>query len=64
MTGGADLLLPMASSTRQETARTLKFLTVSEGGDSFASGLIYGFLSGQEPQWSVGKCGAAHGALW
>jgi 2-dehydro-3-deoxygluconokinase len=32
------------------------------GGDSFASGLIYGLLSGQEPQWSV-ECGAAHGAL-
>jgi len=32
------------------------------GGDSFASGLIYGFLSGQDPGWSV-ECGAAHGAL-
>jgi len=32
------------------------------GGDSFASGLIYGFLSGKEPQWTV-DCGAAHGAL-
>jgi 2-dehydro-3-deoxygluconokinase len=32
------------------------------GGDSFASGLIYGFLTGQEPQWTV-ECGAAHGAL-
>jgi 2-dehydro-3-deoxygluconokinase len=32
------------------------------GGDSFASGLIYGFLTGQEPQWAV-ECGAAHGAL-
>ena len=32
------------------------------GGDSFASGLIYGFLSGQTPQWAV-DCGAAHGAL-
>jgi 2-dehydro-3-deoxygluconokinase len=32
------------------------------GGDSFASGLIYGFLSGQGPQWAV-ECGAAHGAL-
>ncbi len=32
------------------------------GGDSFASGLIYGFLSGQGPQWA-GECGAAHGAL-
>jgi 2-dehydro-3-deoxygluconokinase len=32
------------------------------GGDSFASGLIYGFLSGKHPKWSV-ECGAAHGAL-
>jgi len=32
------------------------------GGDSFASGLIYGFLSGQSAQWAV-DCGAAHGAL-
>jgi 2-dehydro-3-deoxygluconokinase len=32
------------------------------GGDSFASGLIYGFLSGQSAQWAV-ECGAAHGAL-
>ena len=32
------------------------------GGDSFASGLIYGFLAGEEPQWAV-ECGAAHGAL-
>jgi 2-dehydro-3-deoxygluconokinase len=32
------------------------------GGDSFASGLIYGFLTGQGPQWAV-DCGAAHGAL-
>ena len=32
------------------------------GGDSFASGLIYGLLEGKEPQWCV-ECGAAHGAL-
>ena len=32
------------------------------GGDSFASGLIYGHLKGESPQWSV-ECGAAHGAL-
>ena len=32
------------------------------GGDSFASGLIYGFLEGKDPQWCV-DCGAAHGAL-
>lgn len=32
------------------------------GGDSFAAGLIYGFLTGHGPQWAV-ECGAAHGAL-
>jgi 2-dehydro-3-deoxygluconokinase len=32
------------------------------GGDSFASGLIYGFLTGRGAQWAV-DCGAAHGAL-
>jgi 2-dehydro-3-deoxygluconokinase len=32
------------------------------GGDSFASGLIYGLLTSQDPQWAV-DCGVAHGAL-
>jgi 2-dehydro-3-deoxygluconokinase len=32
------------------------------GGDSFASGLLYGFLADKDPQWTV-ECGAAHGAL-
>jgi 2-dehydro-3-deoxygluconokinase len=32
------------------------------GGDSFASGLIFGFLTDKGPQWAV-DCGAAHGAL-
>ena len=32
------------------------------GGDSFASGLIYGFLAAKGPQWAV-NCGSAHGAL-
>jgi 2-dehydro-3-deoxygluconokinase len=32
------------------------------GGDSFASGLIYGFLTGKTPQQCV-EYGAAHGAL-
>jgi 2-dehydro-3-deoxygluconokinase len=32
------------------------------GGDSFASGLIYGFLAGRDAQFAV-ECGAAHGAL-
>jgi 2-dehydro-3-deoxygluconokinase len=32
------------------------------GGDSFASGLIFGFLTNRGAQWAV-ECGAAHGAL-
>ncbi len=32
------------------------------GGDSFASGLIYGLLEGKGIEWAV-KCGVAHGAL-
>jgi 2-dehydro-3-deoxygluconokinase len=32
------------------------------GGDSFASGLIYGFLAGKDARFAV-ECGAAHGAL-
>ena len=32
------------------------------GGDSFASGLIYGYLMGRGPEYAV-NCGAAHGAL-
>ncbi len=32
------------------------------GGDSFASGLIFGLLSGQSLDWAV-QCGVAHGAL-
>ncbi|HOE97084.1 MAG TPA: sugar kinase [Candidatus Sumerlaeota bacterium] len=32
------------------------------GGDSFASGLIYGFMTGKSPQQAV-EYGAAHGAL-
>jgi 2-dehydro-3-deoxygluconokinase len=32
------------------------------GGDSFASGLLYGLLSGKPIDWAV-RCGVAHGAL-
>jgi 2-dehydro-3-deoxygluconokinase len=32
------------------------------GGDSFASGLIYGLLAGRDAAWAV-ECGVAHGAL-
>ena len=40
----------------------LEILDRVGGGDSFASGLIYGLLSGESPQYAV-DCGAAHGAL-
>src|SRR5215831_5251949 len=32
------------------------------GGDSFASGFIYGLLAGETAGWAI-ECGAAHGAL-
>lgn len=40
----------------------LEILDRVGGGDSFASGLIFGFLSGKGAEWAV-ECGAAHGAL-
>ena len=44
------------------TRESLEILDRVGGGDSFASGLIYGFLAGKGPQYAV-ECGAAHGAL-
>jgi 2-dehydro-3-deoxygluconokinase len=44
------------------TRENLEIFDRVGGGDSFASGLIYGFLTGKGPQWAV-ECGAAHGAL-
>ena len=41
---------------------SLEILDRVGGGDSFASGLIYGLLSGKGPQYAV-NCGCAHGAL-
>lgn len=32
------------------------------GGDSFASGFIFGLLEGKGPEWAL-RCGVAHGAL-
>lgn len=42
--------------------KDLEILDRVGGGDSFASGLIYGFLSGKDAPWAI-ECGAAHGAL-
>jgi 2-dehydro-3-deoxygluconokinase len=50
---------------RLHQSRTYEALEIWDrvgGGDSFASGLIYGLLAGKDPQWAV-DCGAAHGAL-
>jgi 2-dehydro-3-deoxygluconokinase len=44
------------------TRENLEIFDRVGGGDSFDSGLIYGFLSGKGPQYAV-ECGAAHGAL-
>jgi 2-dehydro-3-deoxygluconokinase len=40
----------------------LEILDRIGGGDSFASGLIYGLMTERGPRWAV-ECGAAHGAL-
>ncbi|MGA7926275.1 MAG: sugar kinase [Candidatus Sulfotelmatobacter sp.] len=42
--------------------RPLEIMDRVGGGDSFSSGLIYGFLAGKDAQWAV-HCGVAHGAL-
>ncbi|MES1210132.1 MAG: sugar kinase [Pseudomonadota bacterium] len=42
--------------------RDVEILDRVGGGDSFASGLIHGLLSGQDAQWAL-ECGVAHGAL-
>ena len=42
--------------------RDIEILDRVGGGDSFASGLIYGILSGKPLEWAV-QCGVAHGAL-
>jgi 2-dehydro-3-deoxygluconokinase len=47
---------------QSQTRENLEIFDRVGGGDSFASGLIYGFLTGRGPQWAV-ECGAAHGAL-
>jgi 2-dehydro-3-deoxygluconokinase len=42
--------------------REIDILDRVGGGDSFASGLIYGLLAGKPIEWAV-RCGVAHGAL-
>jgi 2-dehydro-3-deoxygluconokinase len=42
--------------------RNIDILDRVGGGDSFASGLIYGLLAGRGVEWAL-RCGVAHGAL-
>lgn len=42
--------------------KDLEILDRIGGGDSFASGLIYGLLAGKGTQWAL-ECGTAHAAL-
>ncbi|MGA8110655.1 MAG: sugar kinase [Acidobacteriaceae bacterium] len=42
--------------------RDIEILDRVGGGDSFASGLIYGILAGKSLEWAL-RCGVAHGAL-
>jgi len=42
--------------------REIDILDRVGGGDSFASGLIYGLIAGKPIDWAV-RCGVAHGAL-
>jgi 2-dehydro-3-deoxygluconokinase len=42
--------------------RDIEILDRVGGGDSFASGFIYGMLENRGPQWAL-ECGIAHGAL-
>jgi 2-dehydro-3-deoxygluconokinase len=42
--------------------RDVEILDRVGGGDSFASGLIYGLMAGKGIEWAV-RCGVAHGAL-
>jgi 2-dehydro-3-deoxygluconokinase len=51
-----------AGKTIHVPQRPLEIMDRVGGGDSFASGLIYGFLADQDADWAV-QCGVAHGAL-
>ena len=61
-TGAAVCWYDGQALRRRRAREALEIFDRVGGGDSFASGLVYGFLAGKDPQWAV-ECGAAHGAL-
>jgi 2-dehydro-3-deoxygluconokinase len=46
----------------EAAARDVEILDRVGGGDAFASGFLYGLMTGKDPQWAL-ECGLAHGAL-
>jgi len=56
--------IALSGDTIYEAAKRkdLEILDRVGGGDSFASGLIYGLLEGKPIDWAV-ECGVAHGAI-
>jgi 2-dehydro-3-deoxygluconokinase len=56
--------IALAGDTIYEAAerKDLEILDRVGGGDSFASGLIYGLLEGKAIDWAA-ECGVAHGAI-
>ena len=46
----------------EASLRPIEILDRVGGGDSFASGLIYGLLQGKPLNWAL-RCGVAHGML-
>ena len=59
---GAIAWSPASGLVRATLRPHLEILDRVGGGDSFASGLIYGLLTGEDLQTAV-EYGAAHGAL-
>jgi 2-dehydro-3-deoxygluconokinase len=61
-TNGWGALCRYGDSYFEVSQRDVAILDRVGGGDSFASGFVYGLLSGKDPQWAL-DCGVAHGAL-
>jgi 2-dehydro-3-deoxygluconokinase len=65
-TGGSNERLILAEVAEDKIAHVpqLQFDILDRvgGGDSFASGLIYGLLASKGVEWAI-RCGVAHGAL-
>ena len=59
---GVQFAMQMEPYLKQKTTKDQRYQIELVGGDSFASGLIYGLITTQDAQKAV-NYGAAHGAL-